>query len=460
VTFAATALLPQRRAASAFVALALALAMLVVVAYAPRHTTTSPSQKIHFLYDAAITSTADDTSGSMFNIAREVNAPVFWSSGVYGSGVDVALIDSGVAPVTGLDRNGKIVYGPDVSYESGADNLRNLDTYGHGTNMAGIIAGRTSGFRGIAPGARIVSLKAADSHGRTDTNQIIASIRWVTEHAHSGGLNIRVLNLSFGATVSSGYRSDDLAYAVEQAWAAGIVTVVSAGNDGAYSNGLDDPAYDPYVIAVGADNPHGTTDTSDDNVTSFSSRGDGQRDPDVIAPGKSIISLRVPGSYLDSTFPSARVGDNFFRGSGTSQAAAVVSGAAALIVDQNPRLSPDQVKALLMSSARPIAGATYSAQGAGLIDLRGAFYGDAGNAVQDWPASAGSTADAWSSVPNADGNSWSQATADGNSWTGNSWTGNSWTGCGWADETAPDGNSWSSGVWEGVSWGKKKGHGG
>src|SRR4029079_11246262 len=132
-------------------------------------------------------------------------------------------------------------------------------------------AGHSDAFQGVAYGARIVSLKAADAHGQTDLAQIVAEIKWVTQHAHDNGMNIRVLNLSFGAVASSGYRKDDLAYAVERAWSAGIAVVVAAGNEGIGSNGLDTPAFDPYVIAVGADNAHGTTDISDDNVGVFSS---------------------------------------------------------------------------------------------------------------------------------------------------------------------------------------------
>jgi hypothetical protein len=169
-----------------------------------------------------------------------------------------------------------------------------------------------------------------------------------------------------------------------------------------------------------------------------------------------VVSLRVPGSYLDTQFPDARVGDDYFRGSGTSQAAAVVSGAAALIVSQRPNITPDQVKSLLMSTARPIPNASYSTQGAGLIDLQAAFGASSPTAGQYWQHSNGSPQGVWWNVADATGNSWSTASSTGNSWSGNSWTGDGWSGPGWDDDSSVDGNSWSTGVWQGVSWGKPK----
>jgi serine protease AprX len=391
----------------------------------------------------------------MSNVARAIGAQGYWYNGWTGAGVDVAIIDSGVSPVDGLDGSGKVVYGPDVSFESGVPDRSNLDTFGHGTHMAGIIAGHSGSFKGIAPNARIVSLKAADALGRTNVAQVVAAIKWVVQHRYDGDLNIRVLNLSFGADPVSSYQRDDLAYAVERAWDAGIVVVVSGGNRGADSGGLSDPAYDPYVIAVGADNTQGTTDVSDDNVTDFSSRGDGSRNPDVVAPGKSIISLRVPGSYLDTQHPEARVGDLYFKGSGTSQAAAVVSGAAALLISQKPNRTPDRVKQILTSTADVLPDASVEAQGNGLVDLSNPFDTRQSWAHQYFEPSQGSDDNTWANV-DATGNSWSTVDANGNSWSSNVWTANGWVGEGWTSEPSPNGNSWSSDGWLGVSWGKPK----
>jgi len=256
----------------------------------------------------------------------------------------VAVIDSGVVPVNGLTTTGKVLNGIDLSFESQSDELRHLDTYGHGTHMAGIIAGRdddvsstvrsgnSRDFIGMAPGARIVNLKVADAEGATDVSQVIAAIDWVVAHRRDDGMNIRVLNLSFGADGVQDYRLDPLAYAVEVAWRKGIVVVVAAGNRGFGTVKLNNPAYNPHVLAVGASASNGTYSTADDTIPRFSSCGNGQRNPDLLAPGKSIVSLRAANSSADADHPEGRVDSRFFRGSGTSQSAAVVSGAAALVI--------------------------------------------------------------------------------------------------------------------------------
>src|SRR5205823_4058136 len=221
-------------------------------------------------------------------------------AGYTGKGVDVALIDSGVSPVDGLNLPGKIVYGPDLSLESQAPNLTNFDTFGHGTFMAGLIAGRDaslttpydqaspSAYRGMAPDARILSVKVATADGGTDVSQVIAAIDWVVQHRRDNGLNIRVLNLSYGTNSTQYYGVDPLAYAVEQAWDAGIVVVAAAGNSGYQTKGsspaLANPAYDKRIIAVGASDSMGTASLSDDVVPDFSaaSKTGSARKPDFV----------------------------------------------------------------------------------------------------------------------------------------------------------------------------------
>ena len=250
--------------------------------------------------------------GSMYRVAQSVvKADEYWKAGYTGAGIDIALIDSGVVPVEGLVQPGKVINGPDLSFESQADNLRYLDTFGHGTHMAGIIAGRdtdtpitnlnTDAFLGIAPGSRIVNIKVADSNGATDVSQVLAAIDWVVQHRTDNGMNIRVVNLSFGTDGNQSYVLDPLAFAVEQAWKSGIVVVVAAGNDG-NSFALRNPASDPYVIAVGA-SESAKTRTKISSVMDFSNCGTADRYVDVVVPGKSIVSLRSPGSYADVNYP-------------------------------------------------------------------------------------------------------------------------------------------------------------
>jgi serine protease AprX len=286
-----------------------------------------------------------------------------------GRGVDVALVDSGVVPVAGLAERGRVVYGPDFSSERNDPDLRNLDTFGHGTHLAGLITGRdpATGFAGVAPGARLVSVKIAGSDGDTNLARVLAALDWIRRNHDAPGYNIRVVNLSLGVH-GDDYRSDVLAWAVEQLWNEGIVVVAAAGNQGVFTRTLDMPADDPFVIAAGASDTRGTADPRDDRVADFSSRSR-YRAPDLVAPGTNIVSLRVPGSTLDNEFSGARVSSRFFRGSGTSQAAAVTSGLAARLISARPGLAPDQVKALLVAGAVDLPDPR-SADGAGRVDLR------------------------------------------------------------------------------------------
>ena len=196
---------------------------------------------------------------SMYSTTRYTGVQGWWRAGYTGAGVDVAVIDTGVTPVDALADPDKIVYGPDLSLDAPADNLHNLDANGHGTFMAGIIAGRGSGadpssyagdqtnFLGVAPDARIVSVKVGASDGSVDVSQVIAAIDWVVQHRNDNGLNIRVLNLSYGTDSAQPYEVDPLAYAVEQAWKAGIFVVAATGNAGyQFKTGtLTDPGVRP-----------------------------------------------------------------------------------------------------------------------------------------------------------------------------------------------------------------------
>jgi serine protease AprX len=397
------------------------------------------------------------TDGSMYNVVDQIGARILWKAGFTGRGTNVAVIDTGVAPVDALSGADKVVAMVDLSAEAGVPGAEFVDTFGHGTHMSGIIAGRDPSanpatadqhpewFLGVAPDAGIVSVKTGDNTGSVDVTQIIAGIDWVIENAAS--LNIRVINLSYGSGSTLGYQTDPLAFAVERAWQAGIVVVVSVGNDGKADKNLDMPAADPYVIAVSGAEVKNKKFT----VPSWSSWGKG-RLPDVSAPGASIVSLRSPLSRVDLEHPEGYVNPYLFKGSGSSQAAAVVSGAAALLLSARPNLTPDQVKALIMNTAdgKAITPKAEKFSGKGLLRVDRALVAPTPTTVQTWPRSTGTGSLAaarggdtvtFNGVP-LTGN----VTANGAVWPGATWTGARWSAGTW------DGARWSNASWLGVRW--------
>jgi serine protease AprX len=414
----------------------------------------------------------DGSSTSLAQVRTAIGADAMWRRGYTGQGVGVALVDTGVVPVDGL-TSGNVVNGPDLSFEGQSPDYRYLDTFGHGTHMAGIIAGRSTspdGFQGVAPDAELTSIKTATSDGAVDVSQVVAAVDWVVAHRNDDPANpIRVLNLSYGTDGTQDYRVDPLVHAVENAWRAGIVVVVAGGNQGVGAK-LDNPAYDPRVLSVGAADIAGTAALSaDDTVPAFSSRGDASRHVDVTAPGRSIVSLRNPGSYVDSANPNARVGDGYFKGSGTSQAAAVVSGAVALLLSQRPDLKPDQVKALLRGTASPMLLADSAGRGAGEINLGAASQAaaPAGSQTAAPSTGTGSLEAARGTQHVADGdvdltgerdvlgpwdaNAWATSSSAGTAWVDGRWNGRDWTGGCWCTSTWA-GPAWSPVDWSGQSW--------
>ena len=337
-----------------------------------------------------------------------------------GLGVGIAIIDSGVTPGEDLKHLGgwvsRIVYSQDFTGLGSTG-----DAYGHGTHVAGIAAGNgasskvsnsTRSFQGIAPMANIINLRVLDGNGQGTDSSVIAAINQAV--ALKAVYNIRVINLSLGRGVFESYTLDPLCQAAEAAWRAGIVVVASAGNNGRNNSGgingygtVAAPGNDPYVITVGAMNTASTPGRTDDKIASYSSKGPTLYDhvvkPDIVAPGNQVASVlsstaatlfmqnpttQVPNSYY--LVGGVGTSTQYFKLSGTSMAAPVVSGAAALLVQQNPSLTPDQVKARLMKTAYkafprsstatdPATGAVFTSYydiftvGAGYLDLQAAL---------------------------------------------------------------------------------------
>ena len=407
-------------------------------------------------------------------------------SRIDGGGVTVAMIDTGVARHE--DFGDRVVARVDFTPGGAGD-----DQYGHGTHLAGVIAGDggASGgkWRGVAPGAELVSVKVAGADGSTDVSVVIAAIQWVV--MHRGAYGIRVLNLAFGTDSIQPYAIDPLDAAVERAWAAGITVVVSAGNRGPGVGTIAKPADDPYVITVGAADLNQTPDRGDDEVAPFSSRGptrDGFEKPDVVAPGTTIVATRDAGSAVDRLHPDAVVDRDYFKGTGTSQSGAVVSGIAALMYEANPNLTPRRVKGILMGTAFK-ASAYRAGGGDGLVDATGAVLAATsaaanpnvglvrstglgtlegsrgrfhvktdldGDGMADlvegeidvlgdpWDSTSWSST-SWSST-SWGSTSWSSLISENAGWSSTSWSSTSWSGTSWSS------TSWSSNSWSSVAW--------
>jgi serine protease AprX len=322
------------------------------------------------------------------NYPDVVGADVVWEQGVTGENVSVAVVDTGLTTFKGLN------YGLDgekdriigwVDFVQGKKNPKDLN--GHGTHIAGIIAntdiGNDGEWNGIAPGVDLVGVRVLDKHGEGTYEKVIEGIQWVLDHKVE--YNIRVMNLSLISNVQSPYWADPLNQAVMQAWADGIVVVVAGGNGGPEPMTIGVPGNIPYVITVGAFTDNFTPyDWDDDYITPFSAAGptlDGFTKPDVVAPGAHIVSLMGNNHLMAKDHPESFVAKDYYAIAGSSQAAAVVSGLAALTLSHNPNLTPDQVKYRIMYSSAvwvdpDTTEAIYSIwqQGAGRVNAPGAVF--------------------------------------------------------------------------------------
>jgi serine protease AprX len=344
--------------------------------------------------NAPVHSTGVNGGSLATNYPKTVGADKLWAAGITGEGVGVAVIDSGISgdlsDFKNADGSSRIT--ANVIASPGA--TRPGDDIGHGTHVAGIIAGnsfnRATGdpargaYVGIAPGADLVPIKVADDDGDSTELDVITALEFAVEHKDD--LNIRVINLSVISDTPASYLDDPLDAAVEFAWHAGVVVVAAAGNRGDAADAVQyAPGNDPYVISVGATDELNTLDPTDDTIAAFSSRGisqDGVAKPDVVAPGAHIVAPLSMGSAFQTLCPQCIVGE-YLRLGGTSAAAPVVSGAAALLLQARPELNPDEVKALLTDHTTPTAGQPVAHTGPPPVGLgsAGAFAVLAGSTV-------------------------------------------------------------------------------
>jgi serine protease AprX len=316
--------------------------------------------EVKYLYEDEVSHVTAETEGSSSPATLKntydssVNADNAWTKGFDGSGVTVAVVDTGVN--SGTDFSGRLT--EQILVDSNSSNVN--DGYGHGTHIAGIIAGDGLGsngaYIGVAPKANIISVKVSDDAGVSSEIDMVNGLQWVFDHHEE--YKIKVVNISSQVATQQSYKNSALDAAVEQLWKAGVVVVVSAGNKGASSDSNDTisyaPANDPFAITVGSIDENGQTALSDFTYPSFSSYGttvDGFSKPDLMAPGIHIVSY-MPSGVLKTSYPSAVVNDNYFMMSGTSMSAPIVSGAVALLLQAYPNLTPDQVKYVLKSTTK------------------------------------------------------------------------------------------------------------
>jgi serine protease AprX len=319
---------------------------------------------------------------------------VHFQYGYTGAGVGVAVIDSGITPwhddLTVANRQGQRV-AAFVDFVNGRTDKH--DDWGHGTHVAGIIAGNgydsNGSRRAVAPDANIIALKALDGEGKGRISDIIAALDWAI--ANKQQYNIRVINMSLGAGVFESYNTDPLTLAAKRAVDAGIVVVAAAGNLGKAANGepqygaITAPGNAPWVLTVGASSTNGTTDRRDDNIAGYSSRGPTMIDyaakPDLVAPGSGTVSLSDPNSLFYATKSPYLVSGKswlnlsyqpYLTLSGTSMAAPVVAGSVALMLEANPNLTPNLVKAILQFTSEVKRNQNYLTQGAGYLNTLGA----------------------------------------------------------------------------------------
>ena len=400
------------------------------------------SPHVHWVsLDAPMLSTACTQCVDTNNLAnayiRAIGVDKVWNNPPYlqGKAIGVAVVDSGVNPngdlYTNMGVNRQVA---DVRFNSDY-NQSTFDGYGHGTHVASIVGGDGSEsggkYIGVAPMVNIVNVKVSNDDGSAKLNDVVAGLQWVLENKDA--YNIRVVNISLNSAVAESYHTSPLDAAVEILWFNKIVVVASAGNKG--NGAIYPPANDPFIITVGATDDKGTNSISDDIVASFSAYGstsDGVIKPDLVAPGANIIARLVNQNMgLANAHPSNKVGDQYFRMSGTSMAAPMVSAAVAILLQDEPNLTPDQVKYRLMATAnKSWSGYNATKSGAGYLDIYAAVYGTTTKSANtgikaSQLLSTGSAPITWNSV------GWNSVGWNSVGWNSVGWNSVGWNSVGW-----------------------------
>ena len=421
-------------------------------------------------FNAAPAATATSDAANTFR--ETIKAP----GGQSGSGVTVAVVDTGVDDSVAVD----VAKHVNVSGDTSGDGL------GHGTFMAGLVAGDDNEFGGVAPGAEVLDVQVAAQDGSTDLARVLAGLQAVAdERASNPSLDVAMLALSTESPLPPWM--DPLTRGLDRLWGRGVTVVVASGNDG--KNGVSSPATDPVLLVAGAQDEADTAARADDTVPDFSSYGKvfGQRRPDVVAPGVSLISTAAPQSaaYLEN--PASHVGEGFLKGTGTSMSAAVTAGAIATLLAERPGLTPDQAKRLVVDTAYTTSDLKLkTGAGNGGLDLQAALeapvppatdestggdseYGPSEADAAAWSRFAQAWADgnlralakawvelseqsrrwaatAWSLAALAQGLQGDEATFESRRWAGHHWATSAWESRRWATD------EWVSRRWADEEW--------
>jgi serine protease AprX len=383
-----------------------------------------------------------------------LNVPQVWDMGYDGSGITVAVVDSGIA----LDDDFS-----DLPGDEGSDRLMlqlgfnpsaysATDIYGHGTHVAGIIGGngtKSDGFyQGIAPGVNLIGIKISDDYGMAYESDTVEALQWIFDHKNQ--YNIRVVNLSINSTVEQSYHDSALNAAAEILWLNGIVVVAAAGNktiDTDYDPIFAAPANDPLLITVGATEEKGDADRANDVIATFSSYDetmDGFIKPEIHAPGKDIVSVLAVSSWWRNNYPERFVDGGYFRISGTSMATPMVAGAVALLLQAEPNLTPDQVKYRLMESAGGVGKGNYLDVHA-LITTTTAESANT-DVIPHMLLAKMALIAYWSTEECGDPCDWSSVNWDSVNWDSVNWDSVNWDSVNW------DSVNWNSVNWNSVNW--------
>jgi len=378
-----------------------------------------------------------DTKNLASSYISTIRADKAWNDSAYlqGKGVGVAVVDSGINPNGDLYTNaGTNRQTANIRFNSDY-NQNTSDGYGHGTHVSSIVGGDGSEsngkYIGVAPMVNIINVKVSNDDGSAKSSDVIQGLQWVLNNKDA--YNIRVVNLSFNSTVAESYHTSALDAAVEVLWFNKIVVVTSAGNQ---ANGIVyPPANDPFVITVGATDDKGTTSLNDDVVASFSAYGttpDGVVKPDLVAPGKNIIARLVNTNMgMALAHPANVISGTYFKASGTSVSAPMVTGAVAILLQSEPGLNPDQVKYRLMFTANKTwSGYNATKAGAGYLDVYAAVktstkYTANTNTLPSQLLTTGSEPITWGSI------GWNSIGWNSIGWNSIGWNSIGWNSIGW-----------------------------